>query len=88
MTTAARRVLDDCKFILAKLEDEKDDQQWRIHWVAVVTLLRAVGHVLTKVDGKREAVRLASIASIATGSRMIPHTKYSVNSSRKNETAL
>ncbi len=60
MTTAARRVLDDCKFILAKLEDEKDDQQWRIHWVAVVTLLRAVGHVLTKVDGQREAVRLAS----------------------------
>jgi hypothetical protein len=60
VTRAARRVLDDCKFILSKLEDETDDQQWRIHWVAVVTLLRAVGHVLIKVDGQSEAIRLAS----------------------------
>jgi hypothetical protein len=60
VTRAARKVLDDCKFILSKLEDETDDQQWRIHWVAVVTLLRAVGHVLTKVDGQSEPIRLAA----------------------------
>jgi hypothetical protein len=60
VTRAARKVLDDCKFIFSKLEDETDDQQWRIHWVAVVTLLRAVGHVLTKVDGQSEPIRLAS----------------------------
>lgn len=60
MTRAAHKVLDDCKFILLKLEDETDDQQWRIHWVAVVTLLRAVGHVLTKVDGQSEPIRSAS----------------------------
>ncbi len=60
MTKAARNVLDDCKFILSKLEDETDDRQWRIHWVAVVTLLRAVGHVLTKVDGQTPRVHSAS----------------------------
>ena len=57
MMMAAHRVLDDCKFILAKLENETDDQQWRVHWIAVVTLLRAVGHVLVKVDGQSEVVR-------------------------------
>jgi len=60
VTMAARKVLDDCKFILSKLEDETDDQQWRIHWVAGVTLLRAVGHVLIKVDGQSEPIRSAS----------------------------
>lgn len=60
VTKAARKVLDDCKFILSKLEDETDDQQWRIHWIAVVTLLRAVGHVLTKVDSQTERVRTVS----------------------------
>lgn len=33
------------------LEDEQDLQRWRIHWVAAVALIRAVGHVLDKVDG-------------------------------------
>ena len=60
MTKAARKVLDDCKFILGKLEGETNDQQWRIHWVAVVTLLRAVGHVLVKVDGEQDNVRQAA----------------------------
>ena len=60
MTTAARKVLKDCKFILSKLENESDDQQWRIHWVAAVTLLRVVGHVLAKVDGQTGRIRFAS----------------------------
>lgn len=34
------------------LEDETDSQRWRIHWAAAVALIRAVGHVLDKVDGQ------------------------------------
>src|SRR5262245_54808259 len=28
---------------------------WRVHWVACLTLLRAVGHILDKVDGETDA---------------------------------
>jgi hypothetical protein len=47
----ARQVLDDCRVALQLLEAEKDLQCWRIHWVAALALVRAVGHVLDKVDG-------------------------------------
>jgi len=33
------------------LEEESDNQRWRIHWAAAVALIRAVGHILDKVDG-------------------------------------
>lgn len=52
MTKAARRVLDDCKYALARHSDDLQGEDFRTSWVAVVTLLRAVGHVLHKVDGK------------------------------------
>lgn len=47
---AARNVLVDCEAARALLEDDLDDITWRLLWVAVVVLLRAVGHVLAKVD--------------------------------------
>lgn len=52
MTTAARQVLDDCEAALQMLEDEHDEQRWKVLWVGVMTLLRTVGHVLRKVDGE------------------------------------
>ena len=52
MTYAAREVLDDCRLALAMLEEETDLSKWRVHWAAAVALLRAVGHVLDKVDGE------------------------------------
>ena len=52
MTTAARRVLADCEAALEMLEDERDEQRWRVLWIGAMTLLRAVGHVLKKVDGE------------------------------------
>ena len=34
------------------LEDERDEQRWRVLWIGAMALLRAVGHVLLKVDGE------------------------------------
>lgn len=47
---AARVVLDDCRICLARLEAEDDHAAFRINWVAMCALLRAVGHVLKDVD--------------------------------------
>lgn len=55
MTTGARAILNDCRVALGMLEDEIDTQRWRVHWVGAVALIRAVGHVLDKVDGKSNA---------------------------------
>ena len=32
MTDAARRVLEDCNAVLDMLEDEQDEQRWRVLW--------------------------------------------------------
>ena len=63
MTARARNVLEDCRTALRLLEDEKDLQRWRIHWVAALALIRAVGHVLGKVDGADPAT--AALAKAA-----------------------
>ena len=60
----ARRVLADCEAALDMLEDERDEQRWRVLWVGALALVRAVGHVLWKVDGRmipeaRDAFRAA-----------------------------
>ena len=57
VTYSARQVLADCRLALQMLEQETDLQHWRIKWVAAVTLTRAVGHVLEKVDGANPAIR-------------------------------
>lgn len=51
-TFHARRVLSDVEIIREKLEDETGFTEWRLQWVAAIVLIRAVGHVLSKVDGK------------------------------------
>src|SRR5262245_54359762 len=52
MTARARVVLEDCRAQLAALDYGLPGPEWRRAWVATVALLRAVGHVLEKVDGK------------------------------------
>lgn len=44
--------LTDCKTAFDRLELVTDDEEWRIYWVACVTLLRTVGHVLKNEDSK------------------------------------
>ena len=50
MTTNARLVLEDCRCALELLEAETDLRKWRVHWAGALALIRAVGHVLDKVD--------------------------------------
>ena len=52
MTLKAREVLRDCELLLADLNNEPQSELWRLRWAGLVALLRAVGHVLDKVDGK------------------------------------
>jgi hypothetical protein len=60
MTYKSREVLSDCRVALSLLEEEKDIQRWRVHWAAAVALIRAVGHVLDKVDGRDAIVKQAA----------------------------
>lgn len=63
MTVAARIVLEDCRGALADLREGVQGGEWRRRWIAAVTLLRVVGHVLDKVDGRREPRLKAAIYS-------------------------
>jgi hypothetical protein len=54
MTQNARKVLEDCRFALSTFSDGIQGIEWRLKWVTIVALLRAVGHVLGKVDGKSD----------------------------------
>lgn len=57
MTMAAREVLGDCRIAMQILESETQLPVWRVHWAGAVALLRAVGHVLEKVDGTSEELK-------------------------------
>ena len=59
MTVAARRVLADCEAALEMLENERDEQRWRVLWIGAMALLRAVGHVLRRADGETPRQRAA-----------------------------
>src|SRR5687768_8643647 len=61
MTAAARDVLEDAREAVAELIDGLQGRLWRRRWFAAVALLRAVGHVLDKVDGKRSTKYRAAI---------------------------
>jgi hypothetical protein len=47
-------VLHDCRVALELLESETRPDVFRVLWVAGVSLARAVGHVLHKVDAERD----------------------------------
>ena len=51
----ARRVLSDCRWALSLYTQCVSGEPLRVNWVSVITLLRAVGHVLDKVDAFRDA---------------------------------
>jgi hypothetical protein len=63
MTLHARQALADSRLALAMLEEETDLSRWRVYWVAALALIRAVGHVLDKVDGRDPEVSAAAHAA-------------------------
>lgn len=54
MNLRARAVLEDCRGALEDLNDRVQGNEWRRRWVAMLALLRAVGHVLQSIDAKRD----------------------------------
>ena len=65
----ARLVLEDCRAALTDLRQVGNEPAlFRRRWVAAITLLRAVGHVLYKVDRKRGDIHRRVIDELwATG---------------------
>lgn len=62
MTATARLVLGDCEGVLASIEKDMLSELWRPRWAGLVALLRAVGHVLDKVDGAHSPEARQAIA--------------------------
>lgn len=52
MTTTARLVLKDARFAIEQHSDDLQGERFRISWLAIHALLRAVGHVLINVDAQ------------------------------------
>jgi hypothetical protein len=67
MKLKARTVLNDCKNAHTLLESELDETRFRLIWVAGVALLRAVGHVLQKVDAEHSPALKAEIKQLYEG---------------------
>lgn len=66
---AARRVLSDLRQAARELKaaaNESDDAALRLRWVASVTLLRVVGHVLRNIDARRSRHMRAAVGEAWT----------------------
>ncbi len=44
----AQKVLGDCRVALDMLDEEEEEDRWRIIWAGAITLLRSVGHILLR----------------------------------------
>ena len=64
MTESARAVLSDCRGALDEIAGQ--GAVWRRRWITAVVLLRAVGHVLRKVDSERSPELKRAIESAWT----------------------
>jgi|CXWL01.1.fsa_nt_gi hypothetical protein len=61
MTKSARIVLQDVEHAIDKHSNALGAEEFRVSWFGIVSLLRAVGHVLDKVDGQRSPELSAAI---------------------------
>ena len=63
MTITARQALEDCRVALDSLVDGIKGGEWKRQWLLAIVLLRAVGHVLHKVDRKQSQAYRSAIDS-------------------------
>jgi hypothetical protein len=86
MTTAARAVLEDCRGALAELVDGLQGGAWRRRWITAVVLLRAVGHILDKIDSRsaKYARPIAAAWSSLNGSKPAPTIFWAFIESERN----
>lgn len=61
--TQARIALADAKLAVEEARRVDEHGPWRVRWVAALTLLRLVGHVLHKVEAERSDNHAAVIAT-------------------------
>jgi hypothetical protein len=52
MIETAKIVLQDCKHAISNYSNNLQGEEFRINWNLILCLLRAVGHILDKVDKK------------------------------------
>ncbi|HSY84798.1 MAG TPA: hypothetical protein VK807_23740 [Gemmatimonadaceae bacterium] len=85
MSLRARAVLEDCRAALAEFEQATDQNVKRRRWVALVALMRAVGHVLQKVDHAHADLTVRSaIEHGYTIRKDIPVFKFFIKAERDN----
>ena len=91
MTKQARSALADCKLALADFEASESGPRGlqRSRWVALITLLRAVGHVLDKVDrpaASSDAKKRMNDAWQQLGSAQRPNIFHDFIEAERNDT--
>ncbi len=52
MTEKSRIVLQDVEYAIENHNKKLQSESFRVSWVSIITLLRAIGHVLNKVDSQ------------------------------------
>jgi hypothetical protein len=53
---AARLVLEDCKYVMRMYRDQSSGEPLRVVWVAALSVLRGVYHVVHEIDASRDAI--------------------------------
>jgi len=89
MTQKAREVLKDCHKALSFMESETDYETWKIFWAGAIALIRAVGHVLDKIDGEDPLVKAVAKEAFSNWKKDKKHsilTNYAVSTIIKKPT--
>ncbi|WP_010197179.1 hypothetical protein [Psychrobacter sp. PAMC 21119] len=63
MTTQAKKVLGDLRQSYLMLENETNYESFRVLWVAAITLARAIGHILDKVDSRQSELMKVTVSN-------------------------
>jgi hypothetical protein len=74
MTEGARTVLELCQVARGELAESRMGSHWRLRWVAAITLLRTVAHVLSHIDRNSGPELRQAIDEVWAGIKVDPTT--------------